>query len=161
MVIEYDLIGEYDVSLDSKGRFRIPGALLKDLGGADDLEFVINQGYYNNLVMYPKTVWSKVMGKLDEQLNEFNPDHQRYRMLFGRGANKVNPDSADRILLPKRLQRYAEGEKSLILSARKDRIEIWTEAKYDALLEDEVESPVARLAAKIFGGSTSVVENDA
>lgn len=160
MILEYDLIGEYDVSLDSKGRFRIPGALLKDLGGADDLEFVINQGYYDNLVMYPKTVWNKVVGKLDEQLNEFNPEHKRFRMLFDRGANKVSPDSADRILLPKRLQTYAEGEKTLILSARKDRIEIWTEAKYDALLDDEVESPVARLAAKIFGGSTQVAETN-
>lgn len=160
MILEYDLIGEYDVSLDSKGRFRIPGALLKDLGGADDLEFVINQGYYNNLVMYPKGVWNKVVGKLDEQLNEFNPEHKRFRMLFDRGANKVSPDSADRVLLPKRLQAYAEGEKSLILSARKDRIEIWTEAKYDALMDDEVESPVARLAAKIFGGSTQVAETD-
>jgi MraZ protein len=160
MILEYDLIGEYDVSLDNKGRFRIPGALLKDLGGADDLEFVINQGYYNNLVMYPKAVWNKVVGKLDEQLNEFNPEHKRFRMLFDRGANKVSPDSADRVLLPKRLQAYAEGEKSLILSARKDRIEIWTEAKYDALLDDEVESPVARLAAKIFGGSTQVAETN-
>jgi MraZ protein len=160
MILEYDLIGEYDVSLDSKGRFRIPGALLKDLGGADDLEFVINQGYYNNLVMYPKAVWNKVVVKLDEQLNEFNPEHKRFRMLFDRGANKVSPDSADRVLLPKRLQAYAEGEKSLILSARKDRIEIWTEAKYDALLDDEVESPVARLAAKIFGGSTQVAETN-
>jgi MraZ protein len=160
MILEYDLIGEYDVSLDSKGRFRIPGALLKDLGGADDLEFVINQGYYNNLVMYPKAVWNKVVGKLDEQLNEFNPEHKRFRMLFDRGANKVSPDSADRVLLPKRLQAYAEGEKSLILSARKDRIEIWTEAKYDALLDDEVESPVARLAAKIFSGSTQVAETN-
>jgi MraZ protein len=160
MILEYDLIGEYDVSLDNKGRFRIPGALLKDLGGADDLEFVINQGYYNNLVMYPKAVWNKVVGKLDEQLNEFNPEHKRFRMLFDRGANKVSPDSADRVLLPKRLQAYAEGEKSLILSARKDRIEIWTEAKYDALLDYEVESPVARLAAKIFGGSTQVAETN-
>lgn len=154
MILEYDLIGEYDVSLDSKGRFRIPGALLKDLGNRDELEFVINQGYYNNLVMYPKGVWDKVVAEMGGQLNEFNPDHRRFRMLFQRGANKVSPDSADRVLLPKRLQTYAEGEKQLILHAQKDRIDIWTEANYDALLEGVPDSPVASLAAKIFGGST-------
>ena len=157
MILEYDLIGEYDVSLDSKGRFRIPGALLKDLCNRDDLEFVINQGYYNNLVMYPKRVWDETVGKLEAQLNEFNPEHRRFRMLFQRGANKVSPDSADRVLLPKRLQAYAEGEKGLILSANKDRIDIWTEAKYDAFAEGEVTSPVAELAAKIFGASTTTV----
>jgi len=153
MILEYDLIGEFEVSLDSKGRFRIPGALLKDLGGSDGLEFVINQGYYNNLVLYPKMVWDKVVKDLDGQLNEFNPDHRRFRMLFQRGANKVSPDSADRVLLPKRLQSYAEGEKQLILHAQTDRIDIWTEANYDALLEGTPDSPVANLAAKIFGGS--------
>ena len=160
MILEYDLIGEYEVSLDNKGRFRIPGALLKDLGGGDDLEFVINQGYYNNLVMYPKQVWDKVVNNLADQLNDFNPDHMRFRMLFQRGANKVSPDSADRILLPKRLQAYAEGEKQLILHAQKDRIDIWTEANYDALLEGAPESPVAILAAKIFGGSAQGEKKD-
>ncbi len=160
MILEYDLVGEYDVSLDSKGRFRIPGALLKDLGGGDNLEFVINQGYYNNLVMYPKQVWDKVLNNLGDQLNDFNPDHMRFRMLFQRGANKVFPDSADRILLPKRLQTYAEGEKQLILHAQKDRIDIWTEANYDALLEGTPDSAVANLAAKIFGGSTAAAKSD-
>lgn len=160
MVLEYDLVGEYEVSLDNKGRFRIPGALLKELGGGDNLEFVINQGYYNNLVMYPKAVWDKVMNKLENQLNDFNPEHMRFRMLYQRGANKVSPDSADRILLPKRLQTYAEGEKQLILHAQKDRIDIWTEANYDALLEGAPESPVAILAAKIFGGSAQGEKKD-
>ncbi|MEM9258048.1 MAG: division/cell wall cluster transcriptional repressor MraZ, partial [Bacteroidota bacterium] len=112
-----------------------------------------NQGYYNNLVMYPKSVWDKVIAEMGGQLNEFNPDHRRFRMLFQRGANKVSPDSADRVLLPKRLQTYAEGEKQLILHAQKDRIDIWTEANYDALLEGVPDSPVANLAAIIFGGS--------
>lgn len=155
MILAYDLIGEFDVSLDSKGRFRIPGGLLKELGNRDDLEFVINQGYYDNLVMYPKAVWDQTIDRLRAQLNEFNPDHRRFRMLFQRGANRVAPDSADRVLLPKRLQTYAEGEKSLILSANEDHIDIWTEAKYDAFASGEVTSPVAELAAKIFSGSVT------
>ena len=156
MVLAYDLIGEFDVSLDSKGRFRIPGGLLKDMGNRDELEFVINRGYYDNLVMYPKGVWDQQMAKLDARLDEFNPAHRRYRMLYQRGANKVSPDSADRILLPKRLQGYAEGEKSLILSANQDHIDIWTEAKYDAFALGETTSQVVELAASIFGGSATV-----
>ncbi|MEL7163752.1 MAG: division/cell wall cluster transcriptional repressor MraZ [Bacteroidota bacterium] len=155
MILEYDLIGEYDVSLDSKGRFRIPGGLLKDLGNRDELEFVIARGYFNNLVMYPKPVWDKEVKTMEGQLNPFNPDHKRFKMLFTQGANKVAPDSADRVLLPKRLQSYPDGEKQLILHAQQDRIDIWTETNYNALAEGAPASPVADLAAKIFGGSTA------
>jgi len=155
MILEYDLIGEFEVSLDSKGRFRIPGNLLKDLGNRDELEFVISRGYFNNLVMYPKTVWDQEGKAMNAQLNQFNPDHRRFKVLFTQGANKVAPDSADRVLVPKRLQTYAEGEKQLILHAQQDRIDIWTEANYLAMQESTPASPVAELAAKIFGGSTA------
>ncbi|TXF89731.1 division/cell wall cluster transcriptional repressor MraZ [Neolewinella aurantiaca] len=151
MVLEYNLIGEYDVSLDSKGRFRIPGALLKKLGDRDELEFVVNQGFDKCLTMYPRPVWNEVKKEVDE-LSDLSPRHKTFKRIFYRGANEVTPDSADRILLPKRLQAYAEGEKSLILCARNDRIEIWTEAAYDELLQEALEDPAA-LAEELFGDS--------
>lgn len=149
MVLEYDLIGEYEVSLDSKGRFRIPGALLKKLGNRDELEFVVNQGFDKCLTLFPRPVWNEVKKEVDA-LSDLSPRHKTFKRIFYRGANEVAPDSADRILLPKRLQVYAEGEKSLILSARNDRIEIWTEPEYDKLLQEALEDPAA-LAEELFG----------
>lgn len=149
MVLEYDLIGEYEVSLDSKGRFRIPGALLKKLGNRDELEFVVNQGFDKCLTLFPRPVWNEVKKEVDA-LSDLSPRHKTFKRIFYRGANEVAPDSADRILLPKRLQAYAEGEKSLILSARNDRIEIWTEPEYDKLLMEALEDPAA-LAEELFG----------
>jgi len=149
MVLEYDLIGEYEVSLDSKGRFRIPGALLKKLGNRDELEFVVNQGFDKCLTLFPRPVWNEVKKEVDA-LSDLSPRHKTFKRIFYRGANEVAPDSADRILLPKRLQAYAEGEKSLILSARNDRIEIWTEPEYDKLLQEALEDPAA-LAEELFG----------
>jgi len=149
MVLEYDLIGEFEVSLDSKGRFRIPGALLKKLGNRDELEFVVNQGFDKCLTLFPRPVWDEVKKEVDA-LSDLSPRHKTFKRIFYRGANEVAPDSADRILLPKRLQGYAEGEKSLILSARNDRIEIWTETEYDNLLQEALEDPAA-LAEELFG----------
>ncbi|MFM7154276.1 MAG: MraZ N-terminal domain-containing protein, partial [Bacteroidota bacterium] len=42
------LIGEYTVALDEKGRLRVPSALLRQLGEKPDgegYEFVINRGF--------------------------------------------------------------------------------------------------------------------
>jgi MraZ protein len=43
------LTGEYDCKLDAKGRIRIPSALVKQLGGKENLKFTINRGYEKHL----------------------------------------------------------------------------------------------------------------
>lgn len=56
---------------------------------------------------------------------------------FYRGAQKVEMDSADRILVSRRLLEYAGIEKEVILSAFNDRIEIWAKEVFDQLMDDE------------------------
>lgn len=46
-------------------------------------------------------------------------------------------DSADRILLPKRLAEYADIDKDMILTAYSGRIEMWSLAEYDKWMEEE------------------------
>ncbi|MFT5998638.1 MAG: MraZ protein [Neolewinella sp.] len=158
MVLEYDLIGEYDVTLDSKGRFRIPSGLLKKLGNREELEFVINKGFDKCLTLYPGPVWKQVKKEVDA-LSELSPKHKTFKQIFYNGANEIVPDAADRIQLPKRLQSYAAGQKNLVLTARNDRIEIWTEAEYNKLLEVSPEE-MAALADELFGDSAGTVKED-
>jgi len=150
MVPHYDLIGEFEVSLDSKGRFRMPSNLLKKLGDTEKLTFVIRKGWDPHLTLYPKPVWDKLVAELNQH-SELDPRVKRYAQAFWNGANEVSLDSADRILLPKRLQAYAEGEKSLVLTARNDKLEIWTETERDQLMEASA-AELEALGAELFGG---------
>ncbi|MTB51297.1 division/cell wall cluster transcriptional repressor MraZ [Lewinella sp. W8] len=156
MAPQYDLLGEYEVTLDAKGRFRIPSGLLKNLGDRDTLKFVVNRGLGNCLALYPKPVWDEIKQEVDA-LNKNNQQNLRYVRAFYRGATEVVPDSADRLLLPKRLVSWAKMEKNLVMTAMNDRIEIWAEAEYDLYLEQEPDD-LAALAEEVLGDSPR--END-
>ena len=56
---------------------------------------------------------------------------------FYRGAQKVALDSADRILVSKRLLEYAGIQNDVILSAYNDRIEMWANDQYEQLIGEE------------------------
>ncbi len=49
-------IGEYEVTLDAKGRFLLP-ASLKRQTGEDAASFVINRGFEKCLGLYPMKSW--------------------------------------------------------------------------------------------------------
>ena len=59
-------------------------------------------------------------------------------------------DSADRVLITKRLLEYAEIEKEVILSAYNDRIEIWSKERYDLMMEEEPQD-FSDLAEDVLG----------
>ncbi len=151
MAQQYDLLGEYYVALDSKGRFRLPSGLLKELGDRDTLKFVVNRGFSNCLTLFPKPVWDNFKVAVD-QLNKFNQKNLQFARLFYRGATELVPDSADRLLLPKQLLNYANADKNLVLSAMSDRIEIWAEAEYEAQFDEGAEDYSA-LSDEVLGGS--------
>lgn len=151
--MEYqEILGEYDVTLDGKGRFRIPTGLLKNLGDREDVEFVVNRGFEKCLTLYPKPLWQTIREEVDK-LNLYNKQNRAFVRYFYRGASELTPDSADRILLPKRLLEYAGMEKEIILSAMSGRIEIWAKAEYDRMLEEEPLN-FSDLADEVLGGGS-------
>ena len=150
MTQQYDLLGEFRVALDSKGRVRLPSGLLRGLGDRDLLKFVVNRGFDNCLVLYPKPVWDEIKTEVDA-LNKFNRKNLAFTRLFYRGASELVPDSADRLLLPKQLLSWVGADKNLVLNAMNDRIEIWAEAAYDELISLGVED-YAALAEDVLGG---------
>ncbi|WP_116105076.1 division/cell wall cluster transcriptional repressor MraZ [Lewinella sp. IMCC34191] len=152
MAQQYDLLGEYYVALDSKGRFRLPSNLLKTLGDRDTLKFVVNRGFDQSLTLYPKPVWDLIKIQVDN-LNKFNRKNLAFTRAFYRGATELVPDSADRLLLPKQLLSWAKVEKNVVLNAMNDRIEIWAEAEYEEMLNGELED-YSELAEDVLGGSS-------
>jgi MraZ protein len=62
----------------------------------------------------------------------------------------VTLDSADRVLVTKRLLEYAGIDKEIILSAYNDRIEMWAKDQYDQMLDDEPDD-FSDLAEDVLG----------
>ncbi len=145
------LLGEYEVRLDGKGRFRMPSGLLTQLGDWQRGNFVINRGFEKCLVLYPEPLWNETTAEINE-LNLYNKKNRDFARYFFRGASEVTLDSADRILLPKRLAEYANIGKDMILSAYSGRIEMWSATELDKWMEEEP-GDFSELADEVLGKS--------
>ncbi|HPK10030.1 MAG TPA: division/cell wall cluster transcriptional repressor MraZ [Saprospiraceae bacterium] len=133
------LTGEYDCKIDAKGRMRIPAALVEQLGGKENLKFTINRGYKRHLMIYPEKVWEKKTIEIDQLNNDISDEREAIRYFY-RGATEVKADSAERILIPKRLAEWANIDLDVVLFAYQDKIECWSKDAYEQSLDSEPEN---------------------
>lgn len=119
-------IGEYQHSLDQKGRLAVPvkfRAALKK--GA-----VVTKGLDNCLFLYPKSEWQKLAKKLvNLPINKANT--RAFSRLMLAGAMEVEFDKQGRIMLPDYLRKYAGLSKKSIIAGLYNRLEIWNEAAWE------------------------------
>ncbi len=145
------LIGEFEVTLDAKGRFLLPSGFKKQLAEGDDVRFVINRGIENCLSIYSMSSWQPLAEKINA-LNDFNPKVREFKRLFLNGATFVEPDSAGRILIPARLKEYAGLEKEAVMMGIGEKMELWDKRKYEKLFDSTTPDQLNDLANEVMGG---------
>jgi MraZ protein len=144
-------LGEFEATLDAKGRFLLPAGFRKQLPEADTARFVINRGFEKCLALYPLKTWEPLFARISG-LNEFDPKQREFRRAFLNGATYVEPDTAGRILLPPNLKLYAGLEKDIVLMATGDKIEIWDSNKYKQFFDSISSDALSDLANDVLGG---------
>lgn len=122
-------LGEYEATLDAKGRFLLPSGFKKQLPEEDSTLFVINRGFEKCLALYTEKNWEPLFENI-RKLNDFDPKVRQFLRYYLNGATKVEPDSAGRLLIPPNLKDYAELKKDIVLVAAVNKIEIWDSNKY-------------------------------
>lgn len=143
-----NLLGEYEATIDSKGRFLLPGGLKKQLPEGET-RLVISRGIEKCLTLYPMASWEPIVSKI-RQLNDFDPKVREFKRLFLGGATEVELDSAGRLLLPPQLKKFADLDKDIILAADLDKIIIWDANKYKQFFEDSSADDFSKLAADVM-----------
>ena len=144
-----NLRGEYDCTMDAKGRVRLPSALLKKLGERESYQFVLNKGFEKHLTLYPIEVWEDTVKEF-EKLNIYDNTTRNFLRGFYNGATDVELDDQSRILISKRLADFAGLEKDVILNAYGNKIEIWNATDYEDMMNSNTTS-MAHLAQSVLG----------
>ncbi len=142
-------LGEYEVTMDAKGRFLLPAGFKKQLGEESVGQFVINRGIETCLTLYPMQVWEPIFSEVSK-LNEFDPKVRQFRRYFLNGATNIELDSAGRLLIPKALMEYAGLEKDVVLVSAVDKIEIWDKTKYNKFFESFSPESYSELANEVM-----------
>ena len=142
-------IGEYESTLDTKGRFLLPAGFKKQLPeGAAEI-FVINRGFEKCLSLYPMKSWKPIFSQISG-LNDFDPNVRKFRRYFLNGAQQVELDSAGRLLLPKNLVDHASLEKDIVLVSAVNNIEIWDKIKHQQFFESFSPESFSQLANEVM-----------
>ena len=114
------LIGEYEHSLDAKGRLIMPAKLRTDMGE----KFIITKGLDGCLFVFSQNEWSNFESKLKE-LPLTNKNARDFVRFFLSGATECEIDKQGRFLLVNTLREYAEITKEVIIIGVGTRLEIW------------------------------------
>lgn len=146
-------LGEYEATLDAKGRFLLPAGFKKQLPQEESNRYVINRGFEKCLTLYPMKKWEPLFAKISG-LNEFDPKQREFKRAFLNGATYVEPDTVGRILLPPSLKAYAELQKDIVLMATGDKLEIWDSNKYKQFFDSISSDALSELGKDVLGGKT-------
>lgn len=119
-------MGEYNHTVDIKGRLIIPSRFRESLGD----EFVVTKGLDGCLFVYDHTEWSNFEEKL-KALPLTNKEARQFVRFFLAGAANVEVDKQGRILLPNTLREFAGIEKDAVLIGVASRIEIWSRERWE------------------------------
>jgi len=142
-------LGEYEATLDAKGRFLFPVGFKRQLPQEESQRFVINRGFKKNLNLYPIQNWDQLFDEI-EKLSEFDPKVREFLDYFLNGATFIEADNAGRLLIPPNLKEQAGLDKDIVLVARIKRIEIWDSNKYKQLFESFSEERYSNLANEVM-----------
>ena len=114
-------LGEFQHSLDTKGRIIVPAKFREDLGE----KFILTRGLDNCLFVYPKEEWALMEEKL-KKLPLTKADARAFvRFLFS-GATECELDKQGRILIPVNLRDYSNIDKDAVIIGVSNRVEIWS-----------------------------------
>jgi len=118
------LIGEYNHSLDVKGRVNFPSKLREDLGE----RFILTKGLDGCLFVYSMPEWAILEEKIKSMPLSKARTFQRF--LFA-SAIEVTVDKQGRIVIPSNLREYAGLDKDVVIIGASVRAEIWDQKKWE------------------------------
>lgn len=136
-------LGEYQHTIDIKGRLIIPARLREGLGD----KFIITKGLDSCLFAYPQEEWAVLEQKM-RSLPFTRADARAFVRFFFAGAIECEIDKQGRVLIPANLRDYAGLGKEVVVIGVSSRVEVWSKEQWEKY-NSESASSVEEIAEKI------------
>ena len=124
------LIGEFEHTLDAKGRISMPAKLKKDIGDS----FILTKGLDGCLFAFSMQEWLNFETKL-KTLPLSDKNSRNFVRFFLSGATECEIDKQGRFLILNNLRETANLKKEAVIIGVGTRIEIWDKSTWN--LKDE------------------------
>lgn len=131
------LIGEYEHTIDAKGRLSMPSKLRRDMGEA----FIVTKGLDGCLFAFSQDEWKNFETKL-KSLPLSDKNARNFVRFFLAGATECEIDKQGRFLIPSNLREAGKLEKEAVIIGVGTRLEIWNKeiwtSKDEEISADEI-----------------------
>ena len=131
------LIGEYEHTIDTKGRLSMPSKLRRDMGEA----FIVTKGLDGCLFAFSQEEWKNFETKL-KSLPLSDKNARNFVRFFLAGATECEIDKQGRFLIPSNLREAGKLEKEAVIIGVGTRLEIWNKdiwnSKDEEISADEI-----------------------
>ena len=138
-------MGEYNHTIDTKGRMIIPAKIREQLGDS----CIVTKGLDDCLAIYTLEAWKKISDALQSQSSTKASVRALKRFVFGSAA-ELEYDKQGRVLIPVPLREYASLDKQAVIVGAGDHVEIWSREKYD-YYDDQVAESMEELVEGLEG----------
>ncbi|WP_100487589.1 division/cell wall cluster transcriptional repressor MraZ [Sporolactobacillus pectinivorans] len=124
-------MGEFNHSIDIKGRLIIPAKFREELGES----FVVTRGLEQCLFVYPMSEWQHIEERL-KALPFTRKDARAFTRLFFSGASVCELDKQGRVSIGNGLREYAGIDKDCVVIGVSTRLEIWDSNAWHQYFEE-------------------------
>jgi len=136
--------GEYERTVDHKGRLTVPGHMLVASAESDWSKVMILKAESTCLYVYDLETWKTV---LDEAYQSMDDDEGRifmHRVMAD--AHLSDVDNLKRISVPAALLSHASIDKRAIIVGMFNRLEVWSPESWESYLENVADVQIPSIA---------------
>lgn len=116
--------GEYEHTIDRKGRLILPSKFREVAKGNFIEKFYITRGLDKCLFMFAEEEWRTQEQKF-KSVSFTKQESRVFNRIFFSGAMEIIPDRQGRVLLPQYLKEYADIKRDCVVVGVSNRIEVW------------------------------------
>jgi MraZ protein len=123
-------LGEFEHTIDDKGRVAIPARFREELGEG----LVLTRGFDRCLQAFPRPAWQRLAERVSA-LSLGNEEARLLRRLLFSGAAEVEVDRQGRILIPQNLREYGALAEQVVITGMDTYFELWSSERWQGVLE--------------------------
>jgi MraZ protein len=130
--------GTFEHALDAKHRLTVPAKFRAALSGGVVLAASpeVTPGSPRSVSIWTPDAYEAFTGLTLSGMNPSSPKARELKRFFFNSSFDAELDSANRLMVPPPLMRYAGLDKDVIVTGSGECIEVWDRAAYDGYRED-------------------------
>lgn len=127
--------GQFQHSIDAKGRISLPARFRETLVASGDARFVLTAALFDPcLHLFPMLAWEELEEKI-AALPSMDPNVVRFRRLYVSAACECEADKHGRLLIPGPMREKMHLEKDALWAGMGRHLELWSTQKWEAALQ--------------------------